>query len=190
MPVHSTHSKRDLSDLIDIYHLNDNNTYLHNYRDLSKQLLSDLLWKTIEEMVSLEIVDNDLFFISSLDHLKEYLSLPSPNKLYLGKDILFLYDKLKNLNFYVKKCGYNVHQSNYATLNDIILDADFVRQYGSLPAVRRIIRLLNLDCKIKMSFECVMTDRQRKALQIKEKIKKQTTPKFKINKGIHIVIFE
>ena len=190
MEIHTSHSRKDMVDLIDIYNLDENNNYLYNYLEMSKIVLSKLLWKTIQQMDSLSIKDNDLFFIKDLEHLKEYISSRSPNKSIRGKDILFLYDKLKNLNFYVKKCGYNIHQSNYNCLNDIIDDTHFVRQYGSLPAVRRIVKLINLDNQIKMSFECVMSQRQRKALELKEHIKKQTTPQFKIKKGQHIVIFE
>jgi len=49
---------------------------------------------------------------------------------------------------------------------------------------------LNLDVKLTTTFECVMSQRQRKALQIKEEIKKQTETRFKIKKGTHIIIFE
>ena len=190
MEIHTSHSRKDLIDLIDIYNLDENNNYLYNYLEMSKIVLSKLLWKSIQQLDSLSIKDNDLFFIKDLDHLKEYISSRSPNKSIRGKDVLHLYDKLKNLNFYVKKCGYNIHQSNYNCLNDIITDIDFVRQYGSLPAVRRVVKLINLDNQLKMSFECVMSQRQRKALELKEHIKKQTTPQFKIKKGQHIVIFE
>ena len=64
-----------------------------------------------------------------------------------------------------------------------------MKQYGSLPAVRRVIALLNIDPKIKTKFITDMTQRQRKAIQLKEQIKKQTTPGFKVNKGTYTIVF-
>ena len=75
-------------------------------------------------------------------------------------------------------------------MEDIIKDANSVRQYGNEPSVRRCIKLLNLDTKIKISFLCVMSNRTKRTLEIKEEIKKQTTPKLKIKKGNHILYFE
>tara|TARA_R110000787_G_scaffold120927_1_gene231795 strand:- start:437 stop:1009 length:573 start_codon:yes stop_codon:yes gene_type:complete len=190
MTIHSTHSRKELIDLIDIYKLHEGNDYLHNYEDMSKHILARLLWKTIQELHSLSIKDNDLFFFDSLDELKQFVSTPTPNMQIRGKDVLFLHEKIKNLNYYIKQCGYLVGQSNYNSLDDIILDAEFVRQHGSLPSVRRVIKLLNLDVKLTTTFECVMSQRQRKSLQIKEEIKKQTETRFKIKKGSHIIIFE
>ena len=187
--IHSTHSRKELLDLIDIYELNKDNDFLHNYQDMSKHVLSKLLWKTIQQMDSLSIKENDLFFFTDLDHLKKYICKPTPNKNIRGKDVLHLHEKIKDLNYYIKRCSYLISQSNYESIDDIIADANFVKQYGSLPAVRRVIALLNLDVKIKISFECDMTQRQRKALQIKEQIKKQTTPGFKVNKGTYTIVF-
>tara|TARA_R110000765_G_scaffold179183_1_gene285014 strand:- start:255 stop:827 length:573 start_codon:yes stop_codon:yes gene_type:complete len=189
MAIHSTHSRKELIDLIEIYQLQENNDYLHNYDQMSKHILSKLLWKSIQEMDTLIIKDNDLFFFESLEHLKEFISKPTPNRQVRGKDILWLHDKLRNLNYYINHCGYLVSQSNYSCLDDVIKDINFVKEYGSLPAVRRIVRLINNDVKIKVQFECNLSERQRKALQIKEQIKKQTSPQFKVKKGTHTIIF-
>ena len=98
--------------------------------------------------------------------------------------------KIKNLNYYCKRCGYILEQSNYESMEDIIKDANSVRQYGNEPSVRRCIKLLNLDNKIKISFLCVMSNRTKRTLEMKDEIKKQTTPSLKIKKGNHIVSFE
>ena len=188
--IHSTHSRKELIDIIEIYQLQENNDYLHNYDQMSKHILSKLLWKSIQEMDTLIINDNDLFFFESLEHLKKFITSPTPNRQVRGKDILWLHEKIKNLNYYVNHCGYLVSQSNYDTLDDVIKDVNFVKQYGSLPAVRRVIRLINLDTKLTTTFECNLSQRQRKALELKEIIKKQTQPQFKIKKGTHTIIFE
>ena len=189
MAIHSTHSRKDLIDLIEIYSLQENNDYLHNYDQMSKHILSKLLWKTIQELDSLNIKDNDLFFFESLEHLKKFISSPTPNRQVRGKDVLWLHEKIKDLNYYIKHCGYDIHQSNYSCLDDVIKDVNFVKEYGSLPAVRRVVRLINLDNKLTTIFECNLSQRQRKALELKEQIKKQTQPHFKIKKGTHTIIF-
>ena len=167
--IHSSHPRKDLIALIEIYKLQVN-PHLRNYTELSKHILLKLLWKTICELDILNIVDNDLFFFKDVDHLKEYIVAPTPHVVVREKDVL-------------------VSQSNYDSLDDIIADANYVRQYGSVPSVRRVIKLLNLDVKIKISFVCLMSDRQRKAIQRRDDIKTKTTPSFKINKGTHVITF-
>lgn len=188
MTIHSSHPRKDLIALIEIYKLQVN-PHLRNYTELSKHILLKLLWKTICELDILNIVNNDLFFFKDVDHLKEYIVAPTPHVVVREKDVLQLHEKVKNLNYYIKRCGYLVSQSNYDSLDDIIADANYVRQYGSVPSVRRVIKLLNLDVKIKISFVCLMSDRQRKAIQRRDDIKTKTTPSFKINKGTHVITF-
>lgn len=118
-----------------------------------------------------------------------YLKNPTSSIL-KGQDKIIIHSKVKNLNYYSKKCGYIVAQSNYATLNDIIKDANIIRHYGNEPCVRRSIKLLNMDNKIKTSFYCIMSAKTRQTLQLKEQIKKQTTPSFKVKKGFIIIVFE
>jgi len=93
--IHSTHSRKELIDLIDIYKLHEGNDYLHNYEDMSKHILARLLWKTIQELHSLSIKDNDLFFFDSLDELKQFVSNPTPNMQIRGKDSYFYTKKSK-----------------------------------------------------------------------------------------------
>jgi hypothetical protein len=98
--------------------------------------------------------------------------------------------KVKNIIYYCGKCSFVVSLSNYDTLQDIIKDANDIRFYGNEPSVRRAIRLLNRDNKIKDIFFCVMSDAVRGRVEEEEELKKSTKPRFKIKKGKHIVVFD
>ena len=107
----------------------------------------------------------------------------------LKKDDMETRKKIKNIIYYCCKCSYEVSLSNYDTLKDIIKDANYIRFFGNEPSVRRAIRLLNRDNKIKDVFLCVMSDAVRGRVEEEEKLKQETKPKFKIVKGTHRVVF-
>jgi len=107
----------------------------------------------------------------------------------LKKDNMDIRKRIKNIIFYCKSCGYIVSASNYKALAEVEKDANIIRYYGNEPSVRRAIKLLNLDNKIKEDFEVIMGDRVKERLELAEIVKQQTKPKFKVSKGIHKVIF-
>jgi hypothetical protein len=108
----------------------------------------------------------------------------------LNKDDIQTRIKVKQIIYYCCKCSYEVSLSNYETLEEVIKDANCIRFYGNEPSVRRAIKLINLDSKIKDVFFCVMGDAVRQRTETEEQLKKDTKPKFKISKGNHIVVFE
>ena len=57
--------------------------------------------------------------------------------------------KIKKILHYCIKSNYEISYSNYESLEDIIKDANVIRYFGNEPSVRRAIRLLNKDNKIK-----------------------------------------
>jgi len=100
------------------------------------------------------------------------------------------YKKIKNILHYVTKGNYELKFSNYTDIQQIIDDANVIRFYGNEPSVRRAIRLLNLDRKIKDNFTVVMSLKCKKRLQDIEDIKQLTKVKFKISKGPITIKFE
>jgi hypothetical protein len=107
----------------------------------------------------------------------------------LSKDDMKTRAKIKNIIYYCCKCSYEISLSNYKSLRGIVRDANHIRFYGNEPSVRRAIRLLNLDSKIKDVLFCVMSDAVRERVEEQHKIKQETKPKFKITKGHHVVVF-
>jgi hypothetical protein len=108
----------------------------------------------------------------------------------LKKDDMEIRKMIKNIIYYCFKCSYEVSLSNYETLEEVIKDANCIRFYGNEPSVRRAIKLINLDSKIKDVFFCVMGDAVRQRTETEEQLKKDTKPKFKISKGNHTVVFK
>jgi hypothetical protein len=108
----------------------------------------------------------------------------------LKKDDIEVRTKVKNIIYYCGKCSFEVSLSNYNNLQDIIKDANDIRFYGNEPSVRRAIRLLNRDNKIKDIFFCVMSEAVRQRVEEEEKLKKSTKPRFKITRGTHILVFD
>ena len=108
----------------------------------------------------------------------------------LSKDDMETRAKIKNIIYYCTKCSYEVSLSNYKSLRGIVRDANHIRFYGNEPSVRRAIRLLNLDSKLKDIFFCVMSDAVRERVEERDKLKQETKPKFKVSKGQHIIVFQ
>jgi hypothetical protein len=108
----------------------------------------------------------------------------------LKKDDMEVRAKVKNIIYYCGKCSFEVSLSNYDTLQDIIKDANDIRFYGNEPSVRRAIRLLNRDSKIKDVFLCAMSEAVRGRVEEEEQLKKSTKPRFKITRGTHVVVFD
>tara|TARA_R110001599_G_scaffold90384_2_gene238356 strand:- start:10 stop:579 length:570 start_codon:yes stop_codon:yes gene_type:complete len=180
--IHSTHTRKDLIDIIETYNLYDSK-HLIGYNDMAKDILSQLLWRVVsDKRRKLDISNDTCFFFKCSEDLSLYLSTKSPNIKLKNKDYLMILNVIKNLNYYCKKCNYIVEQSNYDSIEDIIKDADIIKEYGNEAIVRRCIKLLNKDIKIKDKLECVMSNRTKKTIELKNLIKQDTTPHFKIKR--------
>tara|TARA_R110002096_G_scaffold99812_3_gene221226 strand:- start:606 stop:956 length:351 start_codon:yes stop_codon:yes gene_type:complete len=97
---------------------------------------------------------------------------------------------IKKIIHYCSKSNYVLSFSNYNNFNDILKDADRIRYYGNEPSVRRAIRLLNKDNKLKNKIHVIMSAKCKSRLDRLEQIKKDNKVKFKITKGEHRIIFE
>jgi len=97
---------------------------------------------------------------------------------------------IKKILHYCYKSNYVISFSNYDKLEDIIKDANRIKYFGNEPSVRRAIKLLNKDNKIKDKIELIMSDKCRARLDRIEQIKKDNSVKFKVIKGTHKIVFD
>jgi len=97
---------------------------------------------------------------------------------------------IKKILHYAYKSNYVISYSNYDTLEDIIKDANRIRYFGNEPSVRRAIKLLNNDNKIKEPIQVIMSDKCRARLDRIEKIKEDNKVKFKVTREPITVVFE
>jgi len=97
---------------------------------------------------------------------------------------------IKKIITYSSKGNYMISFSNYDTLEDIIKDANRIRYFGNEPSVRRAIRLLNKDNKIKDKIELIMSDKCRARLERIKQIKEDNKVKFKVIRKPIVIVFE
>jgi len=90
---------------------------------------------------------------------------------------------IKQIIYYCKQCNYEISFSTYDNLQQIIDDANIIRFYGNEPSVRRAIKLLNKDVKIKDEIKVVMSKECRQRLDEINYLKQENTIKFKVHRG-------
>ena len=91
-------------------------------------------------------------------------------------------DRVKNLQYYTKG-GYEFAGTNYQSIDDVVVDAEFVRHFGDLPAVRRVIDSLNGDPKMPFSLKVVMTRRIEQRVNKVVEIRKNNYPRYHVKYG-------
>jgi len=99
-------------------------------------------------------------------------------------------EMIKKIINYCYKCDYMISFSNYDNIQQVIDDANKIRYFGNEPSVRRAIKLLNKDNKVKDNIEVIMSDKCRARLDRIEQIKKDNSVKFKVIKGNHKIVFD
>jgi len=180
--IHYSHSRKELIELIHVFELN-----LDGYEALNRNDLGITLWAFLESQT--EIPDNSELF-KDLEELKMFLRNKSPCRVIHAKDKLLFFDKIRELIYYCKDCNYIIFSSNFTTLEDIIKCANEIKIYGDEPSVRRALRLLNKDIKLKENIEPEISTYVLNRLKRKQEIIKKTKPSFKKHTGQFTVVFD
>lgn len=97
---------------------------------------------------------------------------------------------IKKIITYCYKADYVLSFSNYDNIQQVIDDANKIRFFGNEPSVRRAIKLLNKDNKVKDKIEVIMSDKCRARLDRIEQIKEDNKVKFKVTREPITVVFE
>jgi len=157
--IHSSHSKKDLINFILINDLN-----IINYENKNKRQLSNIL------------EEHD--YPSEVD----YSTLTEPNQLksLSVKEKNDLMIKAKQIISYCKN-GYNIDRSLYNTFNDLLLDANIIKEYGDIPSCRRAIKLLNQHINIKLNIKLSLEIKEK--LEQKKQIKELAIPQLIVKWG-------
>jgi len=179
--IHYSHSRKELIELIHVFEFD-----IEGYEELNRNNLGITLWSYLEQQK--DISENTELF-KDIEELKMFLRNKSPSRVIPSKNKLEVFDKIRELIYYCKGCNYIVFTSNFKTLKDIIKCAEEIKIYGDEPSVRRVLRLLNKDVKIKDIIEPEISKYVQNRLQRKQDIIKKTKPSFKKHKGQFTVIF-
>lgn len=163
--IHSSHSRKDLMEICDIFEIN-----IKNKVHLNKNELSRMLWL---EIISKESInpDNNYFFINTIDELKYFLVNNNANKSLTIKQKEKIIENARRIISY-SISGFNI-QGNFKDINELISIAFDISQHGDISSVRRALKLLKEDQKINPKIQPIISQRVQNELLRKEDIKKK-----------------
>ena len=80
-------------------------------------------------------------------------------------------------------------KNTYETIEEVITDAEEISKYGDIPTIRRALRLLQADTKIKNKISPVITYRTQQRLDRQKLLKKNSLAKMSVHHGHFVVKF-
>jgi hypothetical protein len=183
MKIHTSHSRKELIQVIQQFNIN-----IPNKDDLSKKELQVLL---INELTNLDKIqeEDEYFFVKSKEELIEYLSKPNQSKTLTIKEKDNVMLTAKKIIGYCKN-SYFLTPYNYETFDDLLKEANYIAQFCDIPSCRRAINMLNNDPKLDYKIEMVLSKRVKKDLQKREAIKNATLPRYSLKFGKFTIVFD
>jgi len=158
--IHKSHSKNDLIDLINHLGLKIVFSHQDNKKDIQNKLLNYMNGEV-------EIKKN-YYNIDDKDQLKVYIQNKNPRKLLTTKE---KNDVMNIAKFIINYCksGYDLNCSKYNSIQEIIDDMDYIKQFGDIPSVRRCCKLLLQDVKLTgITFKPYISPQVQKTLDDKK----------------------
>ena len=181
--IHPSHSRKDLLEVIKVFHLK-----IKNSEDLNKNELSRMLWLTISKTDTID-PDNNYFFINNVEELKHFLVNHNVAKLLTIKEKERIIEDARRIISY-SISGFNL-QNNFTDINELISIAVNISKYGDISSVRRALKLLQDDKKIKPSIFPIISKRVEKELERKKQIKdSKNNFGLKRNTGNYLINFD
>mgnify|MGYP003634733706 CR=1 FL=1 len=157
MKIHSSHTKRDIIEVIETF-----NFIIEDYNDLSKSYLFKVVETYIDCCESFK--SNDDF--ANLDTLIEYLEKPSQNRIKISERDKYI-DIAKSLIFYCKN-DHRLSFTEYLSEDDLLKDVELICLYCNLPTCYRAVNLINNSGKFKKKFEPIITGKTKILLRKKK----------------------
>jgi hypothetical protein len=166
MIIHKSHSKTDLTELINNLNLKIVFSHQDNKKNIQDKLNQFLKNKKIK-------LDEENFYkIKTRDDLIFYLKNKNPKKTLSIKEKEDVMKICKSIIQYCKN-NYDIDCCDYSSLKEIEDDMDFIKQFGDIPSVRRCCKLLKDDVKFAgRGFTPLISPQIQKDLEEKNKIKK------------------
>tara|TARA_R110000868_G_scaffold193346_4_gene438141 strand:- start:435 stop:992 length:558 start_codon:yes stop_codon:yes gene_type:complete len=185
MKIHSSHSRKELIQVIEQFNID-----ITNKNDLAKKDISALLIMKLNEMCDDEIQEEDeYFFVSSKQELIDYLQKPNQSKILTIKEKDNVMETAKKIISYCKN-SFFLTPYNYETFDELITEATYIAKFGDIPSVRRAISMLNQDPKLTIKIESVISKRVKKDIDKKNKLKHNAIPKAVVKHGHFVINFD
>ena len=189
MNIHDSHTRKSLIDLIGIYQFNKFTTLI-GYKKLKKDLLIKALSEILlDDNLSLE-AGKDYDIHNSVEDLRQALKEPTKIEAISETEFIKISIHVKKLVNYCKSCNYLLNDSLYNSMSEIIDDATYLSKYGNIPTVRRAIKLINRDTKLKEKIELNISPKVKQNMILKEKVANSLKPRFSISRKTHIIRFD
>lgn len=140
MKIHTSHSKKELLEIVSSFDLAVENKY-----DLNK---SELVIAIIMEISLKEEIppDDEYFFVENKKELIEYLESPNQSKVLTIKEKNALMLTAKKVIIYCRN-GFYLASSGYSHYDELWRDVKYLEKYGDVPSSRRAVNLMNDDPK-------------------------------------------
>jgi len=168
MKIHSSHSKKELIEVVKSFKLD-----IPDFSDLNK---SELIVRIKDALLLMDEIEpeDEYFFVETKQELIDYLAENNPSKTLTIKEKDLVMLTAKRIIQYCRN-GYFLSYSDYQEFVEIFNDAVMCEKYGDIPSCRRAISLFNLDPKLLPSYrklEPVVSKRVSKKMDNMKKIKK------------------
>ena len=171
--INKTHSKQELVEVINELNLKIVHSHQDNKRDIQEKIL-----QLLKDNKKLEIKDN-FYGINDRNDFVCFLQNPNPKKSLNIKEKNALMSICKSIIHYSKN-DFDLSATEFNSIQEIIDDMDYLKQFGDIPSVRRCCRLLMNDPKIKQNFIPLISPNIQKNLNEKDKKKQVILPKLVI----------
>ncbi len=181
--INKTFSKGDMIEVIRAYNID-----IPNFATMDKATLSMKLWSELCDIETLP-PETEIFNISNIEELKQYLMNKNPHKSLSVKNKNKLMRFCKEVIVYCNN-GYNVDMSIFHDYVEIEMQMKDIAKYGDIPSVRRAIKLFNKDPKLKEKIEPIISNRIKKELELKKKHKVKRYYGLVIKDGTFTVCFD
>ena len=182
MTIHHTHTRKTLVDLISIYKL-DSQACLVGYKKQKKDILCNNLWQVLQDDNLCLEAGNDYDIFNSVKDFRDNLSSASEIEPISESENIKISITVKKLVNYCKSCSYELTYSLYQSIEEVINDCTYISKFGNIPTVRRAVKLVNLDNKIKNKIRPVISHKVKRNMILKEKAVKDLYPHFSIKRG-------
>ena len=181
--IHTSHSKKELTEIIEVFDIKVVDYKNINKKQLSKQILYQL--SIVDEIKQ----DNDFFFISNKKELVDYLVNPDSSKVLSVKEKDSVMELAKYIIMYCKN-GYYLSYSPFIDYDEMIVKAKHIANYGDIPSVRKAIDLLNEDIKLKIKIDIIMSSRMKKKIERKKRVKQKYQGGLQVKTGLIWINFD
>jgi hypothetical protein len=184
MKIHSSHSKKELVEVVKSFNLN-----IPDFLDVNKSELIVRIKDALDSLVEIE-PEEEYFFVNTKKELVEYLENHNPSKTLTIKEKDKIMLIAKKIIQYCRN-GYFLSYSNYEDFAEIFSEAVICEKYGDIPSCRRAVSLFNKDPKLLPDFrklEPIISKRVSKKIDNMKNIQKING--MRLNYGKFILHFD